>query len=119
VSFALDAFRSSPSVAKISDVTGVISLSPRRFIERFETEVGLTPKRYCRLLRFQMAVARAHSAAHLDWAQLALDCGNFDQAHFIHEFREFSGTTPSGYASSATQFQNHVTFLQSSENKVA
>lgn len=119
VSFALDAFRSSPSVGKISEVTGVISLSPRRFIERFETEVGLTPKRYCRLLRFQMAVARAHSAAHLDWAQLALDCGYFDQAHFIHEFRGFSGTTPSGYASSATQFQNHVTFLQSSENKVA
>jgi AraC-like DNA-binding protein len=115
VSFALDAFHSSPSIARISDITSVISLSPKRFIEKFEVEVGVTPKRYCRLLRFQLAVAKAHCATPRDWTQLALDCGYFDQAHFIHEFREFSGITPSGYAASATSFQNHVTFLQSPE----
>jgi AraC-like DNA-binding protein len=115
VSFALDAFHSSPSVTRISEVADRISLSRKRFSERFESEVGLTPKRYCRLLRFQRVVAEAHSARYLDWTQLALECGYFDQAHFIHEFREFSGITPSGYASSTTAFQNHVTFLQSRE----
>jgi len=115
VCFALDAFLCSPSVARVSDVTGVISLSPRRFIEKFEAEVGLTPKRYCRLLRFQSAVKKAHRATPIDWTQLALDCGYFDQAHFIHDFREFAGITPSGYAANTTPFQNHVTFLQSSE----
>jgi len=119
VYFALDAFHSSPSIARISDVTGAISLSPRRFIEKFEAEVGVTPKRYCRLLRFQSAVAKAHCASPLDWTQLALDCGYFDQAHFIHEFREFAGITPSGYAANTTPFQNHVTFLQSTENPLA
>jgi AraC-like DNA-binding protein len=79
VAFALNAFHSSPSVAKISNVTNSISLSSKRFIEKFETEVGLTPKRYCRLLRFQLAVAKTHGAAPLDWAQLALDCGYFDR----------------------------------------
>jgi AraC-like DNA-binding protein len=119
VSFALDTFHASPTVSRIQDITDAISLSPRRFIEKFEAEVGLTPKRYCRLLRFQQAVTKAHRAGSLDWAELALDCGYFDQAHFIHEFREFSGITPSVYASRTTDFQNHVTFLQSPENPLA
>ena len=118
VDFALKIFHSSPSVATIRQVTDAISLSSRRFIEKFEMQVGLTPKRYCRLLRFQSAVANAHGPAPLDWAQLALDCGYFDQAHFIHEFREFSGITPRAYAANTTAFQNHVTFLQSAENQM-
>jgi AraC-like DNA-binding protein len=119
VAFALDAFRTSPTVSRIHDITDAISLSPKRFIEKFEAEVGLTPKRYCRLLRFQQAVAKAHRATPHDWAELALDCGYFDQAHFIHEFREFSGITPSAYAARTTDFHNHVTFLQSPENTLA
>jgi AraC-like DNA-binding protein len=116
VAFALHAFRASPTMSRIQDITDAISLSPKRFIEKFEAEVGLTPKRYCRLLRFQQAVTKAHRTASLDWAELALDCGYFDQAHFIHEFREFSGITPSVYAERTTDFQNHVTFLQSPES---
>ena len=119
VAFALAQFQAQPSVSRIAAVKQAIALSPKRFIERFKAEVGVTPKRYCRLLRFQRAVAEAHAARPLDWAQLALDCGYFDQAHFIHEFREFSGITPSAYQSAATQFQNHVTFLQSPETALA
>jgi AraC-like DNA-binding protein len=114
VAFALKQFHTEPSVFRIDAVKEAVSLSAKRFIERFRMEVGLTPKRYCRLLRFQQAVKIAHGAASLDWAQLALECGYFDQAHFIHEFREFSGLTPGAYQSAATSFQNHVTFLQSS-----
>jgi AraC-like DNA-binding protein len=119
VAFALDTFRASPTVSRVQDITDAISLSPKRFIEKFEAQVGLTPKRYCRLLRFQQAVAKAHRATPLDWAELALDCGYFDQAHFIHEFREFSGITPSVYAARTTDFHNHVTFLQSPGNALA
>ena len=46
------------------------------------------------------------------WAALAADCGYYDQSHFSHEFREFSGLTPTGYHQVRTVFQNHVTFLQ-------
>jgi len=114
VAFALAEFHTQPFVARIDAVKQAISLSPKRFIERFKTEVGVTPKRYCRLLRFQRAVAAAHATQLVDWTQLALDCGYFDQAHFIHEFREFSGLTPSAYQSVPRLFQNHVTFLQAS-----
>jgi len=112
VAFAITEFHAEPSLTRIDAVKAALSLSSKRFIERFKTEVGVTPKRYCRLLRFQQAVAKMHDAKNLNWAELALACGYFDQAHFIHEFREFSGLTPSAYQSNTTAFQNHVTFLQ-------
>jgi uncharacterized glyoxalase superfamily protein PhnB len=58
-------------------------------------------------------VTRVHRGNHVDWPQVALDCGYFDQAHFIHEFRSFSGLTPTAYQAAKTPFQNHVKFLQS------
>ena len=113
VLYALRTFRADPAVARVRKVTDEIALSPKRFIERFKADVGVTPKRYCRLLRFQRVVGQAHRSAPADWAGLALDCGYFDQAHLIHEFREFSGLTPTAYEAQRTTFQNHVTFLQS------
>jgi AraC-like DNA-binding protein len=113
VSFALAELQARPSVGRIARITDAVALSPKRFIERFKTDVGVTPKRYCRLLRFQRAVATAHRAAPIDWRALALACGYFDQAHMIHEFREFSGLTPTAYEAGRTAFRNHVIFLQS------
>ena len=59
---------------------------------------GLTPKRLARVIRFRHALAQAQRSRTVDWAQLALECGYFDQAHFINEFRELAGTTPAEYA---------------------
>jgi AraC-like DNA-binding protein len=117
VAYALTAFQARPSVARMARVSGAIGLSPKRFIERFKAEVGVTPKRYCRLLRFQRALTSAH-ARPTDWGDLALACGYFDQAHFIHEFTEFSGMTPTAYEAARTASQNHVTFLQSPDMRV-
>lgn len=117
VTFALTAFRANPSLVRIQQVRDAIGLSPKRFIERFKSDVGLTPKQFCRLLRFQRAVNCAHQR-EVDWTRLALGCGYFDQAHFIHEFREFSGLTPGGYQAASTEFQSHVNFLQSSAFKI-
>jgi AraC-like DNA-binding protein len=112
VSFALDVFHHRPEEASIGAVTRKIGLSPKRFIERFKAAVGVPPKHYCRILRFQRALACAAHGA-VDWTRIAVDCGYFDQAHFIHDFRSFSGITPSGYQADRTEFQNHVKILQS------
>jgi AraC-like DNA-binding protein len=113
VAFALSAFDRKPHKTSIAAVTNAIGLSAKRFIERFKIEVGVTPKRYCRIRRFQQVVARAHRGQDVDWVGLALDCGYFDQAHFIHDFRSFAGVTPTSYQKARTQHQNHVKFLQS------
>ena len=115
VAFALAAFNRTPRTANIGAVTDAIGMSAKRFIERFKTQVGVSPKRYCRIRRFQQALAWAHRGHSVDWPQVALECGYYDQAHFIHEFRSFAGLTPTGYHASRTAFQNHVKFLQSSE----
>jgi len=113
VAFALNVFDARPAAANVAAVTGRIGLSPKRFIERFKSAVGVAPKRYCRILRFQRALERAERGRPVDWTRIAVDCGYFDQAHFIHDFRSFAGITPTGYEAGRTQFRNHVNFLQS------
>jgi AraC-like DNA-binding protein len=113
----LDAWRDSavdpaPQAAKIDAVAERIGVSSKRLVERFKAAVGLPPKRYCRILRFQRALASAERGRELDWTRIAVDCGYFDQAHFIHDFRSFAGITPTGYDAGRTQFRNHVHFLQ-------
>lgn len=77
------------------------NLSPRQLRRRSLEETGLTPKRLCRVLRFRRAVAATAAGARRGWAHLAVQCGYYDQAHLIHEFREFSGYTPAEYAALA------------------
>lgn len=92
----------------IGAVTDCIGLSSRRLIQLFRDQVGLTPKVFSRVRRFQLALETIHSAKSFEWAQLALDCGYYDQAHFIHDFQAFSGLRPSQYAACATPHLNHV-----------
>ena len=49
-----------------------------------------------------------HTTDDVEWTQFALDCGYYDQAHFIHDFRLFSGMTPGEYVTMATPHLNHV-----------
>ena len=113
VTFALAAFDRAPLTTSVAGVTGAIGLSAKRFIERFKIEVGMTPKHYTRIRRFQRALTLTNRGSRIDWTRVALDCGYFDQAHFIRDFRAFAGLTPTAYQSARTEFQNHVKFLQS------
>jgi AraC-like DNA-binding protein len=94
---ALTAFRRTGYAAPVRDVVRGLGLSQRRFIEVFASEVGMTPKLYCRVRRFQRALALAWETAAPDWAVLAAECGYFDQSHMIHDFQEFSGLSPLEY----------------------
>src|SRR5262245_54925219 len=70
VAFALRQW-SAPFTRSVADVTGEVGLSRRHFIDRFRNEVGLTPKLYCRVRRFQEVVALVHHAREVDWADVA------------------------------------------------
>jgi AraC-like DNA-binding protein len=93
------------SVGRIATELGV---SDRWLCQLFQDEVGLTPKLYCRIKRFQDALSRVNCQVSLDWAALAVECGYYDQAHLIHDFREFCGLTPSAYLALRTEHQNHL-----------
>lgn len=111
VAFALREFRGAPHTHTIAEVTGQIGLSAKRFIEVFSGEVGLTPKLFCRVRRFQRVLRRIGAGRPVEWAAVAADCGYFDQAHFIHDFRAFSGINPSTYIAHCTEHLNHVPLI--------
>ena len=102
VNFALHEFGDSRRSPSIADVTGQIGLSSRRFIDVFNDQVGLTPKLFCRVQRFQKVLRSIGMSRDIDWTDVALACGYFDQAHFIHDFRAFSGLSPTAYAAHRT-----------------
>jgi AraC-like DNA-binding protein len=83
--------RGGVPVAELARETG---WSRRHLAARFRTEVGLTPKVFGRILRFRRAAAELASPAGRSLAEIALDCGYYDQAHLNRDFREFSGRTP-------------------------
>jgi AraC-like DNA-binding protein len=83
--------------ASIRDVAREVGICQRRLSQVFATQVGLSPKLFSRILRFQRARSLADQIKTLNWAQLASTCGYFDQSHLINDFQEFSGLTPSEY----------------------
>jgi AraC-like DNA-binding protein len=107
VQFALQAFQNCAGVA-VGDVVERSGSNARRFIAEFRGQVGLTPKAFCRIARFRSVIRLVASATEVDWSEVALSCGYFDQAHFIHEFREFAGVTPSSYLRCRTASTNHL-----------
>lgn len=108
VDFALRHFLAEPQMTTIAGVTGQIGLTPKRFIQAFRDATGFTPKVFCRIQRFQRALNRMENGASMDWAGVALDSGYYDQAHFIHDFRAFSGINPTTYMAHRTPHRNHV-----------
>jgi AraC-like DNA-binding protein len=97
VPVALEAFEPRGEVVRVRDIARRAGLSQRRFIQVFVAEVGMTPKLYCRVRRFQQARALVRKAAAPDWARVAVDCGYFDQSHLIRDFLAFSGLSPADY----------------------
>jgi len=107
VAFALGQLHRScpPPISEVAVATGY---SQRRFIELFRRHTGITPKTYHRIWRFQNALHRAHRGDGVSWTELALSCGYYDQAHFVHDFRAFSGITPTGYFLNRGVYASHV-----------
>ncbi len=108
VAHALEKFTLTTDVREVVKQTGY---SHRRFIELFRRSVGLPPKLYCRVIRFQSVLSRSSmkTSAKID---IALDAGYSDQPHFNRQFREFAGVTPGEYEELAPSAPNHVPILQ-------
>jgi AraC-like DNA-binding protein len=108
VQFALQKFARGPCLSTVRELARSAGLSERRFSQIFREQVGLSPKVWCRVQRFQHAVRQLHAGLELPWAKLALDCGFYDQSHFANEFRAFSGIDATTYSARRTQWANHV-----------
>jgi AraC-like DNA-binding protein len=78
----------------IGSLSADLGWSRRRLVERFREDIGLAPKVFARVLRFNHAVETLKAGELRRLSDVALDCGYYDQAHFDRDFRAFAGVTP-------------------------
>jgi AraC-like DNA-binding protein len=120
LSFAWRRLEASDGRFPLGRLAAELNQSHRAMIAQFRTHLGVTPKVLSRVFRFARAVrsitpagspplgkpyielqaAPRAEAAEVRWADLAdlaADCGYFDQSHLIKEFRQFAGTTPADF----------------------
>jgi len=88
------AVRELEAGATAETVAAAAGISRRQLERRFSNLVGLTPKHFQRMRRFQRVFQALEGDAR-GWADAAISCGYYDQAHLIRDFKEFSGDTPS------------------------
>ncbi len=91
--------RTAGGQRRIDALANETNLSARQLERVFREHVGLGPKTYSRLVRFDRAARGIASRGTMAWTHFALTHGYSDQAHFINEFKEFAGVTPAQFES--------------------
>lgn len=86
----------------VSELAHQTCLSTRQFERSFKAFSGFTPKLYSRITRFQAALNQYGNSVK-SLTQIGLECGYYDQSHFIHDFKEFSGYHPGVYFSGKSE----------------
>lgn len=100
--------RELPRYDRVSEVVARTGYSHRRFVELFDRQVGLSPKSYSRMRRFQRAIRIHERDPGAAWTEVALRAGYSDQSHFSHEFRAMTGMTARAYRTSVIRRPGHV-----------
>jgi AraC-like DNA-binding protein len=79
---------------RVSDLAHNAGLGIRQFERRFRHEIGIAPKLYARIVRFEAALGRKSAAPAMRWTDIAHALGYHDQMHMVHDFNRLSGDNP-------------------------
>jgi AraC-like DNA-binding protein len=107
VTTALSAILSGGGSVTLGWLASEVGSSDRNLERLFREYVGLSPKTFCRIVRFQRALRSLEEAGE-GWAAIAADCGYYDQSHLIRDFREFARQTPSAYLRHAAEISRYA-----------
>jgi AraC-like DNA-binding protein len=97
LAWALSRLQATRGAVEIGSLTAELGCSRRYLIGVFNDHVGLPPKLFSRILRFEHALELADGGG-IGWAEIAQRCGYYDQAHMIGDFQQFTGHSPTAYA---------------------
>jgi AraC-like DNA-binding protein len=86
-----------PGIKTVDDLASRAVMGKRQLQRIFNEYVGMSPKWVIRRYRLHELVEKVNSGGQLDWSQVALDLGYFDQAHMINDFRSIAGYSPAEY----------------------
>jgi AraC-like DNA-binding protein len=104
----VDALTQLPGETSLASLRERCGYGTTRFTSLFSQAVGLTPKEFSRVLRFQHVLNTLFRKRNADWTEIALRFGYYDQSHFIHEFKTFTGITPGNYFTKRIEGLNHL-----------
>src|ERR1700752_1274785 len=108
IEYAVLHILSQPNTLSFQHLCDQIGYSQKHFINSFKEQVGVTPKQYLKIIRFQKAIVEIENHGVIQWSNFAQEHGYYDQPHFIHEFKSFSGFTPNEYINRKTDTLNYV-----------
>ncbi len=108
VDYALAEIIRQPDQISLAGLSQHIGYSQKHFIGMFKRQVGITPKAYLKIIRFQKAITAIERRREVNWAIISQDCGFYDQPHFINDFKVFSGFTPAEYTRAKNGVLNYV-----------
>jgi len=99
----------------IKELCSLANMSKSSLEHHFKQQVGLSPKMFSRVIRFNQVNRFLKDTSSTDWQELVYRYGYFDQSHFIHEFRHFFGYTPSQIHLSQQNLSGHVSDMESGD----
>lgn len=94
VEHALEIIENSKGQIKAQDIAPEVCLGIKQFERTFSKYVGINPKKYASIVRFQNVIQMKRKHDNSSMFQLAFDNGYYDQSHFIHDFKSFTGLSP-------------------------
>jgi AraC-like DNA-binding protein len=94
VEYALEIIENSKGQIKAQDIAHEVCLGIKQFERTFSKYVGINPKKYASIVRFQNVIQMKRKHDNSSMFQLAFDNGYYDHAHFIHDFKSFTGLSP-------------------------
>ena len=109
VDLAVDLIFAKHGMTTVSTITKSIGIGERQLENLFRKYVGLSPKFFMRIIRFNY-IFKLVQDNHQSWSSLAYEASYFDQSHFIRNFRDFTGENPSDYSFDEMNIANF--FLQ-------
>lgn len=96
----------------IKELNKLSFMSKSSMEQHFNEKIGLTPKSFSRIIRFQKIFEEIKSQEKRDWIKVVDQYGYYDQSHFIHDFRHFFGYNPSQINRSQLNFSESLTALE-------
>lgn len=108
IAAALQRMRAASQPIRIADLCASTGFGATRFIARFRASVGLAPKAYARVLRFNRTIEQLAVQPASPLVEVALRAGYADQSHFANEFRRLAGVPPSTYRPASSLEPRHL-----------
>jgi len=107
INYSINLINQNKGLITVESLAEYACLGTKQFKRNFTDFVGIKPKKFTRIVRFQHAIYSQQIKSAKNLTQLAYNCGYYDQAHFTNEFKEFTGYSPKEFFAICEPFSDY------------